>query len=246
VTEIWCNGIGVGVAIASASYLAVRFYSLGFENVSGKLFSYKKIISDCVLLILIVGLLFSSSLMVLNGDIAEDTPKTVKLLLSAVCFFVSTLILYGVFHKLARIKKLQGDWRIELNKDFIQLKTPDTEEIAPFKYNCNDIKKISREAYEDDGIWYKWFIHIEENGGNLKKSFDLGPFYEEKIIGKMIEMYGIDTVEIDINGATRKWNFSLWFKLKTRLSLILGTIILLSFLIPSFLYLAKVIRELSS
>ena len=202
----------------------------------------KKIISDCALLILIVGLLFSSSLMVLNGDIAEDTPKAVKLLLSGVCFLVSLLILYSVFYKIGRIKKLTCDWRIELNKSFIQLQTPDIEAVAPFKYHYNEIKKISREAFEDDGIWYKWFIHIDENGSVSKKSFDLGPFYEEKIIAKMITMYGIETIEIDINGVTRKWNFSLWFKLKTRLSLILGTIILLTFLIPSFIYLAKVIR----
>lgn len=206
----------------------------------------RKIVSDCALLLLIFVLLLSGSFMIFNGDTSGKPPEVIRLFLSGVFFLGAMLILYGFFHQIIRIKKFRGDWRVVLNNDFVRLETPDDEEVEPFEYDCKKIKKLSREAYNDDGIWYKWFIYIEDEGSELKKQFDLGPFLEEKIVEKMKGFYGIDAVEVDIGGVVHEWSYSLGFKLKALLNSIFGVLIFLSFIIPGFFYLVRVVKSLAS
>jgi hypothetical protein len=183
--------------------------------------------------------------MIFNGDTAGKPPEVVKLFLSGVFFLGAMLILYGVIYQIRRISNFRGDWRIELDGDSIRLETPDNEEVEPFELDSKKIRKLSREAYEDDGIWYKWFIYTEDHGKELKKQFELGPFSEEKIADKITRLYGIKMMEVDIGGEIREWHYSLWFRLKALLSSVFGTLIFLSFVIPGFFYLVKVIKGLS-
>ena len=207
--------------------------------------SIRKAISDCALLALVFVLLLSGSFMIFNGDTAGKPPEVVKLFLSGVFFLGAMLILYGVIYQIRRISNFRGDWCIELDGDSIRLETPDNEEVEPFELNSKKIMKLSREAYEDDGIWYKWFIYTEDDGKELKKQFELGPFSEEKIADKINRLYGIKMIEVDIGGEIREWHYSLWFRLKALLSSVFGTLIFLSFVIPGFFYLVKLIKGLS-
>lgn len=206
----------------------------------------RKIVSDCALLLLIFVLLLSGSFMVFNGDTSGKPPAIIRMFLSGMLFLVAMLILYGLFHQIVKIKNFRGDWRVVLDNDLVRLETPDDEEVEPFEYDYKKIKKLSREAYDDDGIWYKWYIYIEDEGDELKKQFDLGPFLEEKIVEKMKGLYGIDAVEVDIEGVVREWSYSLGFKLKALLSSVFGVLIFLSFIVPGFFYLVRVVKSLAS
>ncbi|WP_163131956.1 hypothetical protein [Agarivorans sp. Alg241-V36] len=205
--------------------------------------SIRKVISDCALLALIFVLLLSGSFMIINGDTAGKPPEMVKLFISGVFFLGAMLILYGLIYQVRRIRNFRGDWRIELKRDSIRLETPDNEEVEPFEIDPKKIRKLSREAYDDDGIWYKWFIYTEDGGNELKKQFEIGPFSEEKIADEINRFYGIKMVEVDISGEVCDWRYSLWFRLKALLSSVFGILIFLSFVIPGFFYLVKVISH---
>lgn len=143
--------------------------------------------------------------------------------------------------QVARARNFRGDWHIELDNEFIRLRTPDDDEVVPFEYERKKIKKLSREAYCDDGIWYKWFIYIENADSDLKIQFDLGPFLKEKIVDKMKVLYGIEVVEVGIDGVSHKWNYSLGFKIKALLKSIFGALVFFSFIIGAFFYLVKIL-----
>ena len=203
----------------------------------------RKIISDSIFNLLLVVLFLSGSIMIWNGDTAGKPPELVRIFLSIVFFLGALLFTYFFTHKISGLKNIRSDWKIQLGSEYIKLVTPDDEEVEPFEYDRKIIKKLSREAYYDDGIWYKWFIYTENGGDELKKEFDLGPFLEEKIADKIKNIFDIDVVEVDLNGVIRKWNYSLWFKLKALFSSILGAIILASFLVSGFFYLVKVTKN---
>lgn len=201
----------------------------------------RKLIADNVILFFVFVLILSGLLRAFNGQTDDNTPEVVRLIISAVFFLAALLVLCYLIRNIKKMFNIRGDWHIELNKGFIRLETPD-DEVEPFEYDCKKIKKLSREAYNDDGIFYKWFIYLEDDGSELKKEFNLGPFLPEKIVDKMKEFYGVASVEVDIEGAVRAWNYGLGYKLKALLKLILATLIFLSFLIPGIFYLVKMIE----
>ncbi|WP_444942488.1 hypothetical protein ACJJI3_11175 [Microbulbifer sp. ZKSA004] len=201
----------------------------------------RKVIFDCAFLALNSVLLLSGSLIIFNGDTAGKPPEVIKLLLSSVCFLGAALMLFGLICQIRRISNLQGGWYIELNSQSIRFETPD-DEVDPFDLDFTKVNKLSREAYEDDGIWYKWFIYTENDDKELKRPFDLGPFSEEKIADKINRRYGIRVVEVNINGHSSEWQYTLWFRLKSLLSSIFGALIFSSFVIPGLFYLLKVIQ----
>lgn len=204
----------------------------------------RKALTDCTFLILIFILTFSGSFMIFNGDTAGKPPDAIRLFLTTVFFIVSMLILYSFFHQIKRIFNFRGDWKITIDDNVIKLETPDNEEVEPFEYKCKEIKKFSREAYEDDGVCYRWFIFFEENGQEIKKKFDLVPFSEEKVVNRLVRMYSIDAVEIDIKGRESKWYYSFISATESSSGNLFGAVIFLSFLIPSILYLVKLVAAL--
>ncbi len=203
----------------------------------------KKALNDVAILILIFILTFSGSLMIYNGDTAGNPPEVIRLFLASAFFLVSMLNLYGIFHQIKRMFNFRGDWKIIIDENILKLETPDDEDVESFEYNCNEIKKMSREAYEDDGICHKWFIFFEKKGQEIKKEFDLVPFSEEKIVYMLVRMHSINAVEVDIKGRESKWCYSFIANIGSSSGSLFGVIILLSFLIPSILYLVKVVAD---
>ena len=202
----------------------------------------RKIISDSVFLFLFFVLLLSSSFMIWNGDTEGKPPEIVRIFLSIVFFLGALLFLYSLIHQITRAKRIRSNWLIELGSEFIRLGTPD-DEVEPFEYEHKKIKKLSREAYSNDGIWYEWFIYIENGSTAIKMRFDLGPFMEEKIADKIKHFYDIDVVEVDIEGVTREWKYSLLFKIKELFGSIFAAVILAFIVVPGCFYLVKVINN---
>lgn len=203
----------------------------------------RKIISDSIFLLLLFVLVLSGSIMTWNGDTIGKPPEMVRIFLSIAFFLFALLLLYFFIQKITGIKKNRSNWIIELDSEFVRLVTPDDEEVEPFEYEHTKINKLSCEAYDDDGISYKWFIYIKNGSGEIKKGFDLGPFSEDKIAGKIKNRLDIEVIEVDIKGVTRDWDYSLWFKIKALFSSLFGALIFASFLVPGFFYLAKIIKN---
>ncbi|WP_444923335.1 hypothetical protein ACJJH9_15715 [Microbulbifer sp. DLAB2-AF] len=203
----------------------------------------RKLFTDSIFLLMLVVLTAAGSISVWGRNTNGDAQELAYIFISVVCGLASLLFIFLFLYQISRVLGVTGNWRVEVNSSSIKLETPDDKEVEPFEYQLRNIKKFAREAYEDDGVWYKWYMYLKSEDGEEKIGVNLGPFSIEKTISQIhqVKTGNIDVVEIDLNGGSSKWTYSLSYKVKEFFNSVFSALIFASFILPALFYLYGIV-----
>lgn len=198
----------------------------------------RKALTEFIFFVLLALLVGTGGLSAWGQVTTSELQGAVSKIIAVIFSLIALLFVYFSGKRIAAIFRYTANWRIHIDNRILRFSSPDPAESKSCEYKLSDIQMFERKEFYDDGTYFSWFLHVEENGKVSRAQLEIDPFSPD-VIANYLKNHGpphIRFVEINLKGRICDWRQTLFKRVSHWMISMFGALIFAFVIVRAVIY----------